>query len=87
MMTEKANLTIELEKDVRDEFGVLCNQIGIPMDAVLNAFIKQSIRLREMNFSMRDANGFLPEEANELKRRLAGVKAGRVEAHELIEAD
>ena len=84
-MSEKTNLTIKLEKDVRDEFGILCNQIGITMASALNAFIKQAIRQQGMNFSLRDSNGFLPEEADELKRRIAGVKAGRIETHDLIE--
>ena len=86
-MNEKTNLTIKLDKDVRDEFGYLCNQIGITMAAALNAFIKQSIRQQGMSFSLRDSNGFLPEEADELKRRIAGVKAGRIEPHDLIEVD
>ena len=84
-MSEKTNLTIKLEKDVRDEFGILCTKIGITMAAALNAFIKQSIRQQGMNFSLRDSNGFLPEEADELRRRIAGVKAGRIETHDLIE--
>ena len=86
-MSEKTNLTIKLDKDVRDEFGILCTQIGITMAAALNAFIKQSIRQQGMNFSLRDSNGFLPEEADELRRRIAGVKAGRIETHDLIEVD
>ena len=86
-MSEKTNLTIKLEKDVRDEFGILCTKIGITMAAALNAFIKQSIRQQGMNFSLRDSNGFLPEEADELRRRIAGVKAGRIETHDLIEVD
>ena len=86
-MSEKTNLTIKLDKDVRDEFGVLCNQIGITMAAALNALIKQSIRQQGLNFSLRDSNGFLPEEADELKRRIAGVNTGRMETHDLIEVD
>ena len=86
-MSEKTNLTIKLDKDVRDEFGLLCAQIGITMAAALNALIKQSIRQQGLNFSLRDSNGFLPEEAVELRRRIAGVKAGRVESHDLIEVD
>ena len=86
-MPEKTNLTIKLDKGVRDDFGNLCNQIGITMAAALNAFIKQAIRQQEMNFSLRDINGFLPDEADELRRRIAQVKAGRVESHDLIEVD
>ena len=86
-MSEKTNLTIKLDKDVRDEFGVLCSQIGITMAAALNALIKQSIRQQGMSFSLQDSNGFSPEEADELRRRIIGVNAGRIEAHDLIEVD
>jgi DNA-damage-inducible protein J len=86
-VSEKTNLTIKLDKNVRDEFGILCNQIGITMAAALNAFIRQSIRQQGMNFSLRDSNGFLPEEADELRRRIAGVNTGRMETHDLIEVD
>ncbi|MCL2079206.1 MAG: damage-inducible protein J [Oscillospiraceae bacterium] len=86
-MSEKTNLTIKLEKNVRDEFGTLCNQIGITMASALNAFIKQAVRQQEMSFSLRDSNGFLPEEADELRRRIADAKAGRLVEHDLIEVD
>jgi len=86
-MSEKTNLTIKLDKDVRNDFGILCDHIGISMAAALNAFIKQSIRQQSMSFSLRDSNGFLPEEAEELKRRIAGMRAGRIEEHDLIEVD
>jgi DNA-damage-inducible protein J len=39
-----------------------------------------------MTFSMRDANGFTPAEAAELKRRIDDVTAGNVSAHSIIEA-
>jgi len=86
-VSEKTNLTIKLEKNVRDEFGTLCNQIGITMASALNAFIKQAVRQQEMSFSLRDSNGFLPEEADELRRRIADAKAGRLVEHDLIEVD
>ena len=86
-MATKTNLTIKLDKDIRDEFGELCDKIGISMAAALNAFIRQTIRQQEMSFSLRDENGFTPEEAAELKRRLDGVKAGIYEKHDLIEVD
>ena len=86
-MSEKTNLTIKLDRDVRDAFGILCNQIGITMAAALNALIKQTIRQQGMSFTLRDSNGFLPEEADELKRRIANVNAGCFETHDLIEVE
>lgn len=38
-----------------------------------------------MRFLLRDENGFTPYEAAELKRRIADVKKGQVEQHNLVE--
>ena len=86
MMSEKTNLTIKIDKDERDSFSSLCDELGISMASVLNAFIKQTIRQREIKFSVTDANGFTPEESKELKRRISEVHQGKAEAHNLIEA-
>ncbi len=37
------------------------------------AIVRQAVRSRSMTFSMRDANGFTPAEAAELKRRIEDV--------------
>jgi len=39
-----------IRKDVRDEFGDLCEEIGISMASALIAFIRQAIRQREVSF-------------------------------------
>ena len=44
------------------------------------------VRSQSMSFSMRDANGFTPAEAAELKRRIDDVARGNVTAHSIIEA-
>ena len=35
--------------------------------------VRQAVRSQSMTFSMRDANGFTPAEAAELKRRIDDV--------------
>ncbi len=84
-MSEKANLTIKIDKSERDTFSSLCDELGISMASVLNAFIKQTIRQREIKFSVRDANGFTPDESAELKRRITELHQGKTEKHSLIE--
>ena len=65
-MAEKTNLTIKLDKDVRNEFSCLCDEIGISMAAALNAFIKQSIRQQQFFFSLH-SDPTLPVEQNPLR--------------------
>ena len=50
------------------------------------SYSRQAVRSQSMTFSMRDANGFTPAEAAELKRRIDDVTAGNASAHTLIEA-
>lgn len=87
-MSNKTNLTIKLDKSVRDEFSALCDGIGISMTGALNALIKQSIRSKQMNFSLLDENGFTQQESAELLRRIKAYKLNKSELlnNELIEA-
>ena len=62
-----------------------CDEIGISAPAALNALVKQAIREQGMRFSILDENGFTPEEAEEIKERIADMKAGKMERHSLIE--
>jgi Predicted glycosyl hydrolase len=86
-MKAKTNLTIKLDKEVRDEFSSLCNEIGISMAAALNALVKQSIRQQSMSFTIRDVNGITFEDAQELKRRMKELEEGKIESHDLIEVN
>ena len=43
---------------------------GLSMSAATLALVRQAVRSQSMTFSMRDANGFTPAEAAELKRRI-----------------
>ena len=86
-MKAKTNLTIKLDKEVRDEFSSLCNEIGISMAAALNALVKQSIRQQSMSFTIRDINGITFEDAQELKRRMKELEEGKIESHDLIEVN
>jgi len=82
---DKTNFTFKMDKTTRDQFDELCEKIGISMSAAINALVKQAVREQKMTFSVVDENGFTPEEAAELRRRIADLRTGRMEEHELIE--
>ena len=88
-MTTKTNLTIKLEKEVRNEFNKLCDEIGISMAGALNALIKQAIRDKSMNFSLVNSNGFTKEQEDELVRRINRYNLDKscLVQNELIEVD
>ena len=73
---EMTNFTFRIDKKTRDSFSVLCEEFGLSMSAAILALVRQAVRSQSMTFSMRDANGFTPAEAAELKRRIDDVTAG-----------
>ena len=85
---KKMNFTFKMDRDLRDQFGQVCDELGISMSTALTAFVKQTVRQQRVSFSLVDENGFTPQDASELKRRLTELQAGAVksEQHHLIEA-
>ena len=79
------NFTFKIDKKTRESYSALCDAFGLSMSAATLALIRQAVRSQSMTFSMRDANGFTPEEAAELKRRIADVTKGNTVAHNIIE--
>ena len=73
---EMTNFTFRIDKKTRDSFSALCEEFGLSMSAAILALVRQAVRSQSMTFSMRDANGFTPAEAAELKRRIDDVTAG-----------
>lgn len=82
---EMTNFTFKIDKRTRDEYSELCSNFGISMSAATLALIRQAVRSQSMSFSMRDENGFTPEEAAELKRRIADIENNKVIRRSLIE--
>ena len=82
---QKATFSVRIDKSMKQAFEELCNSIGISMTYAVNAMIRQAIHQQGINFSLRDENGFLPDEAAELKRRVDDVNNGIVERHSLKE--
>ncbi|MBE6018132.1 MAG: damage-inducible protein J [Lachnospiraceae bacterium] len=79
------NFTFKMDKKTREQYSALCDSFGLSMSAATLALVRQAVRSQTMTFSMRDANGFTPEEAAELKRRIDDVTKGKVTQHSIIE--
>ena len=83
---EMTNFTFKMDRKPRESYSALCEAFGLSMSAATLALVRQAVRSQSMTFTMRDANGFTPAEAEELKRRIDDVTAGNVTAHSIIEA-
>lgn len=85
--TEKmTNFTFKIDKKTRESYSALCEAFGLSMSAATLALVRQAVRSQSMTFTMRDANGFTPAEAAELRRRIDDVTKGNVTSHSIIEA-
>lgn len=82
---EMANFTFKMDKTTRQQYSKLCDELGLTMSAATLALVKQAVRTQSMSFSLRDENGFLPEEAAELRRRAMDVNRDNVIRHDLPE--
>ena len=83
---EMTNFTFKMDKKTRDSYSALCEEFGLSMSAATLALVRQAVRSQSMTLTLRDANGFTPAEAAELKRRIDDINKGNATAHNIIEA-
>ena len=82
---EMTNFTFKIDKKTRESYSALCEAFGLSMSAATLALVRQAVRSQSMTFTMRDANGFTPAEAAELRRRIDDVTKGNVTSHSIID--
>ena len=86
-MAETINVTIRLDREVKEQAERMFNDFGMNLSTAFNIFARQSLRQGKIPFEIYDP--FYSEKNQaELNRRIADIEAGRnLTAHELIEAD
>jgi antitoxin component of RelBE/YafQ-DinJ toxin-antitoxin module len=84
---EMTNFTFKMDRKTRNSYSKLCNEFGLSMSSATLALVRQAVRTQSMNFSMRDENGFTPEQAAELQKRIDEINHGNVVRHNLIEEE
>ena len=74
---EKTREPLMVDSKLRKHFGIFCEDLGIPVDILIDAMIAQVLRKQEIKISTLDINGFTRSEAKEIKRRIDEVQAMR----------
>lgn len=82
---DMTNFTFKMDRQTREAYSKLCEELGLTMSSATLALVKQAVRNQSMSFSLRDENGFSPTEAAELKRRIQEVRRGDISSHGLLE--
>lgn len=84
-----ANATISARVDAEDKrrFDEFCGNIGLTSSALMNAFVKQVIRLNRVPFELSADPFYSERNMAFLREGVAQLNAGKGTEHELIEAD
>ena len=84
-MAETINVTIRLDRDVKEQAERMFNDFGMNLSTAFNIFARQALRQGKIPFEIYDP--FYSERNQaELSRRIADAEAGiNLSIHELIE--
>ena len=83
-MAETINVTIRLDKDIKESAERMFRDFGMNLSTAFNIFARQALRQGKIPFEISDP--FYSEKNQErLARSIADAEAGKVTIHELIE--
>jgi len=86
-MTETINVTIRLDRDVKENAEKMFNDFGMNLSTAFNIFVRQALRQGKIPFEIYDPF-YNEKNQTELSRRIADAEAGKnITVHELIEIE
>ena len=86
-MAETINVTIRLDRDVKEQAESMFSSFGMNLSTAFNIFARQALRQGKIPFEIYDP--FYSEKNQaELSRRIDDIEAGKnLTAHDLIEIE
>jgi DNA-damage-inducible protein J len=87
-MADTINVTIRLDRDIKENAEKLFNDFGMNLSTAFNIFARQALRQGKIPFEIYDPF-FSEKNQTELRRRIEEVESGKAKLtiHELIEAE
>ena len=85
-MAETINVTIRLDRDVKENAERMFRDFGMNLSTAFNIFARQALRQGKIPFAIHDPFYSEKNQAR-LARSIADAEAGKLTAHELIEED
>lgn len=85
-MGETINVTIRLDREVKEQAEKMFNDFGMNLSTAFNIFARQVLRQGKIPFEIHDPF-YSEKNQNRLARSIADAEAGKVTVHELIETD
>ena len=83
-MAETINVTIRLDRDVKENAERMFSDFGMSLSTAFNIFARQSLRQGRIPFEIHDPF-FNEKNQTRLARSIADAEAGKVTVHDLIE--
>jgi len=74
-MVMKTVINIKADKDVKEKAQALARELGLPLSTVINSYLKEFVRNREIHFSLEPE--LRPEIERLLKKASTDFKRGR----------
>ena len=85
-MAETINVTIRLDKDIKESAEIMFRDLGMNLSTAFNIFARQALRQGKIPFEIHDPFYSEKNQAR-LARSIADAEAGKITVHELIEVD
>ena len=83
-MAETINVTIRLDREIKENAEKLFNDFGMNLSTAFNIFARQALRQGKIPFEIYDPF-YSEKNQTRLARSIANAEAGRVTVHELLE--
>ena len=85
-MAETINVTIRLDREIKEQAEKMFGDFGMNLSTAFNVFARQSLRQGKIPFEICDPFYSEKNQAR-LAKSIADAEAGKVTIHELIEVD
>ena len=85
-MANTINVTIRLDKEIKEQAEKLFNEFGMNLSTAFNIFARQSLRQGKIPFEIYDPFYSEKNQAR-LAKSIADAESGKVIVHELIEVE
>jgi len=85
-MAETINVTIRLDREIKEQAEIMFNDFGMNLSTAFNIFARQSLRQGRIPFEIYDPFYSEKNQAR-LARSIADAEAGKLTVRDLIEVD
>lgn len=87
-MAETINVTIRLDRDVKENAERMFNGLGMNFSTAINIYVRQALRQGRIPFDIYDPF-YSEKNQTELSRRIAEIESGtaKLTAHKLVEIE